>query len=347
MVLLTMQQLSGRVLSTNLIVFVLLCILLIHTTYNKWTTSFISGKIKDSLIEIKRNVSNVSNATVNCDKNDDDIYDLAFNDSYGFFADIDKISWRRQKRKANTLSYFKSKTTPEKGIENLPLWMLNNVDPMFTCPHIMRVGGMGDGGKWTCDPHRLSQHFDCLIYSIGSHGQFHFEYGLHKLFQRKCEIHVFDPNPKYARPSDMESKNITYHPWGIKSSYVPFIPRKDFVFRTIPDIVHELGHVGRRIDIFKIDCEGCEWTSYKDWILNKSNGIDVRQILIEVHPDMAPNKTNESSVVALFSDLFQAGFVPFSKEANTHPNAKPPLTLFEFSFIRLSPTFFVDTSVED
>ncbi len=32
-----------------------------------------------------------------------------------------------------------------------------NYNPIFSCPHVQRVGGVGDGAKWTCDPHRLRQ----------------------------------------------------------------------------------------------------------------------------------------------------------------------------------------------
>jgi hypothetical protein len=41
---------------------------------------------------------------------------------------------------------------------------------------------------------------------------------------------------------------------------------KNMVTHSIPEFQKLLRHEGRTIDILKIDCEGCEWTSYKDWI---------------------------------------------------------------------------------
>ena len=47
-----------------------------------------------------------------------------------------------------------------------------------------------------------------------------------------------------------------YHAWGLKSSYVDIeIPFKA-EFLSLQETLQRLGHVGRRIDIFKIDCEG-------------------------------------------------------------------------------------------
>ena len=91
-----------------------------------------------------------------------------------------------------------------------------------------------------------------------------------------------------------------------------------------------LGHTGRTIDIFKIDCEGCEWTCYKDFL---SPSIDIRQILIETH------SIRPDTVTEFFDRFFDMGFVPFSKEANTHPSAKPALELFEWSWMKLHPNF--------
>jgi hypothetical protein len=70
-------------------------------------------------------------------------------------------------------------------------------------------------------------------------------------------------------------------------------------FKTFQETIVELGHEGGPIDIFKIDCEGCEWSTYKDWL-----GADLRQILIEVHkvPKIAQS---------FFSDLQRAGYVTF------------------------------------
>lgn len=74
---------------------------------------------------------------------------------------------------------------------------------------------------------------------------------------------------------------------------------KDEPFKTFEETIKELGHDGRPIDIFKIDCEGCEWSTYKDWI-----NADLRQIVVEVH--RAPEVAQD-----FFSDLQKAGYVSF------------------------------------
>ena len=142
------------------------------------------------------------------------------------------------------------------------MWYLNNLQPVFSCPHEVRVGGHGDGPKWTCDPHRLLKK-ECLVYSVGSLGSYEWEDGLVDLIGTHCEIHIFDPG-NYARDGDPEGKNIHYHNWGLISSYDSKYKMNGrragtFNMMTFRQIKEKLGHQKRTIDILKIDCEKCEW----------------------------------------------------------------------------------------
>ena len=71
--------------------------------------------------------------------------------------------------------------SPHCGGGNAPgAWLFqNNYEPEFGSRHERRVGRLGDGGKWICDPHRLrptttkvesslqEQPQPCLVYSVG------------------------------------------------------------------------------------------------------------------------------------------------------------------------------------
>lgn len=72
-------------------------------------------------------------------------------------------------------------------------WFQSHYEPDFSCQFRKRVGGngLGDGPKWVCDPHRLIAQSKtrkkanpskpgCLIYSVGSCGDFSFETALSK-----------------------------------------------------------------------------------------------------------------------------------------------------------------------
>jgi Methyltransferase domain len=197
-----------------------------------------------------------------------------FQQSLGFFDDIPNDTWERMRRKASDFVQFQNPQNPEVGIENSFMWNLNNLEPSFTCPHVQRMGGHGDGPKWTCDPHRLIKRPDCLIYSFGSAGQYEFEDSHVKLLGNKhCEIHVFDPG-NYARPNDPTKNNIHYHQWGLKKtgdtsperSSTLFVQTganavQEKTFLTFAETLGRLGHQNRTIDIFKLDCEGCVRTT--------------------------------------------------------------------------------------
>jgi hypothetical protein len=94
----------------------------------------------------------------------------------------------------------------------------------------------------------------------------------------------------------------------------------------ISTIVKELGHGGRTIDIFKIDCEGCEWETYESWF---GEGVDIRQIQVELHGIRQSTHT-------FFKRLFDLGYVVFHKEPNTLGCGGDCI---EYSFLKLTPQF--------
>ena len=133
--------------------------------------------------------------------------------------------------------------------------------------------GGGEGTKFLCYPHRLirKEKKDCLVYSIGCAGDFNFEDAMSKKYSKECEIHVFDP-ANWTRSNDVHEKNIHYHPWGLASTYdiksKSAVWPKGYggVYKTFPETIEILCRQDRTIDIFKIDCEGCKWSTHKDWI---------------------------------------------------------------------------------
>lgn len=209
-------------------------------------------------------------------------YKIANKHSYGFFQDIPDAEWREFYQKPAILAqHYSNLTDPNYRKEDPAWWIFFNWDPYFNCPHLLKVGGLGDGPKWTCDPERIAQvaaerrekigslqksPADCLIYSVGSNGNYRFEDGLYELLAIDgtiCEVHIFDPGD-YDRPENVE-KSMHYHNWGLKSSYSeeyqPKANRGRGKYLSFPEIQRELGHQDRTIDIFKIDCESCEWVS--------------------------------------------------------------------------------------
>ena len=298
-------------------------------------------------------------------------YDWARFESYGFFTDIDDDTWRRHQQRAQTALhieslYYNQSYPNDQADTNPAAWLMMNVHPFFTCPNLRRVGGHGDGAKWTCDPHRFVQQSDCLIYSFGSSGSYTFEdtiayyrrNGPHPSHHdHTCEIHVFDPEPSYARVNDTIVHNIHYHAWALQSSRVRTTTTNTkkrkyqwqlaSQYKNLYEIIQELGHDNRRIDVLKIDCEGCEWTTYQDWLFTSNNSntthpvvrADIRQILIETHAVPDPNVIAGGPPV-FFDALIQNHYVLFSKEANTHPGARPYGLFYEWSWLKLHPNFF-------
>ena len=113
---------------------------------------------------------------------------LAFDQSYGFFDDLPEADWKIHQEWARLQPNHRYGFNPSRQYGNPALWYYNNYNPIFNCPHGKRVWGIGDGPKWICDPHRLVRQAErrkaaglpgphCLIYSVGSNGNYEFEDG--------------------------------------------------------------------------------------------------------------------------------------------------------------------------
>eukprot|EP00979_Chaetoceros_neogracilis_P016330 scaffold7697_cov264-Chaetoceros_neogracile.AAC.22 len=183
-----------------------------------------------------------------------DIYTLANNQSYGFFKDITTDNWNRlreisSKNVRHLTNDNPSIYTDVRGQRNADeksstptAWFQSHYEPDFGCMFKKRVGGNGngDGPKWERKK-RDPLTPGCVIYSVGSCGDFSFEEGLQNLLGKDiCEIHIFD-----------------------MGDYGGGMPKNMNMHITNGEL-HDLGHLHLpAIDIFKIDCEGCSGATSK------------------------------------------------------------------------------------
>ena len=138
--------------------------------------------------------------------------------------------------------------------------------------------------------------------------------------------------------------NVHYHQWGLKSSYdsnyTPSLYKgiEPMEMLTFQETLLRLNHQNRVIDIFKLDCERCEWSSYKDWM-----GGKIRQLIIEVHGVPSPYGPNEwhhaaQNVSDFYDGLQNHGFAMYFKEPNVYGRGK----CVEFGYIKLRSDFWGD-----
>lgn len=255
-------------------------------------------------------------------------FQVASKESFNFFDNVRSSDWNLLKdRVKNRQNHFRP--DPASYLNVPGNWYMGNFESDFTCPHERKIGGLGDGSKWICDPHRIGPQIrarkerggnGCLVYSVGSNGNFLFELSLKDMIGEDCEVHVFD----VVNFKDETPPGVFFHSWGFKSKNNlvnnPYL-------RSFEETVAHLGHKGKVIDIFKIDCEGCEWDIYQDLL---SADVRMNQILVEVH-----NKPR----IDFFESLQRAGYVTFHKESNLI-GARPDNVAVEYAMVKLAPEFF-------
>jgi Methyltransferase domain len=74
-----------------------------------------------------------------------------YNESFGYFTDILNETWIRMKRRAQqaimSMHQYKFPDHPERAHGVPTRWYARNLLPVFSCPHVIRVGGHGEGPK--------------------------------------------------------------------------------------------------------------------------------------------------------------------------------------------------------
>lgn len=117
---------------------------------------------------------------------------------------------------------------------------------------------------------------------------------------------------------------VNYHQIGFGADQPP-------TYKSLKTLVNELGHNKRTVDIFKIDCEGCEWSTAKHWF---DADITLRQIQIELHSSN-PNTTPE-----FFDFMYENNYVITHKESNIEYTGPANDVCIEYAFLKLAPEFF-------
>jgi hypothetical protein len=209
-------------------------------------------------------------------------------DSFGFLEYSD-VQWKRMR------SVHLAQSRRQRGVQSDSgrKFFQSNWEPTISCAMQQRIGPVGDGGKWVCDAYRIAQAEECNVVSIGSNNDWSFEIAVHKL-NPVCKIFTFD-------------HTITPHN---KPPYVTFMkfgigPTDTGQILTVSNALWKIGLHMKKVDIFKIDCEGCEKYIYPSF-----GQFDLRQILMEVHKSNWP-------VNSLFEGMLSAGYAIFHKEPNT------------------------------
>lgn len=264
---------------------------------------------------------------------------LSLHESLGFFSEPNE-QWELRKRihiaQVQRDVYFKEQAVQEcQYCHRGALWFQIHYEPSFSCTFERRLGRMGEGGKWVCDPHRITQSVadgrSCLVYSFGSNNDLSFETSVHSEISSRCEVHIFDPQPLEEGLLAKHGRlpiNMTYHAYGLAAR------GSKGGGKPLAEIVEELGHVPGTIDILKIDCEGCEWSTYREWL---DAGVRIRQILIELHwEEFAPGAGAPVQAHQFFNFLFDHGYVIFHKESNTFGCSGECI---EYSFLKMHPAF--------
>jgi len=274
--------------------------------------------------------------------------------SYGLFPDLPESQWYNQKE--HTRQIRKDEERKHHGLHLIPnqkrTWPTD-----FDCPMEQVVGGGGlfhrGGGITVCNPQgiRSASHSrdtsgrqvgDCLVYSSYNHPtDLKFETALLDVIG-PCEIHVFNPyglrkdNGGDFPMNTLVGMNTHLHLWGFEKSGSKLLDPKAPDIKSLQDTVQVLGHGNRTVDLFVLDCGGCELDIVEDWfdrswfVNNQRNGVDLMQVIVKVHS--ARHKIMDN----FFNTILRNGYVTYFKGKKERGGGSR-----WYGFLKLSPDYFV------
>jgi len=140
---------------------------------------------------------------------------------------------------------------------------------------------------------------DCIVYSIGGNNQWAFENDILK--NTPCEVHTFDCTGPVTRFKPPKNDRLHFHHICLGTQHQEAAKECPGTFVicgevwTLAEMQKRLNH--HRIDLFKMDIEGFEWSLFESWpeLADASAGKVVLpyQILVEIHfgtqfPELRP-----------------------------------------------------------
>jgi hypothetical protein len=210
---------------------------------------------------------------------------------------------------------------------------------------ILNVYGNGDGEKFVCSnaPSFVdtSSGSDCWIASIGSNGDFSFEYSVYE--QSSCHIHTFDCTGTWEVPHNISSR-VTLHPICVSDhtngSYMAW---NDIVARAT-------NGKGTPPAYLKMDVEGWEYAVLPSLAMYPD--VAPEQIAVELHVVTYPQAVStminspwgprpgtnllyveQKSFVSLMSTMFEAGYKLVWRQDNKYCAHCSEILLMRDSFV--------------
>jgi len=164
------------------------------------------------------------------------------------------------------------------------------VIPNSCTGHLTRIGGRDliasltgwprDGSKLICGFEQMDDSHHCLVFSLGSHGDWTFEEEMLET-KKNCRTVTFDCTGDFAPPTHIADR-ATFH----KTCY-GLDPARGPQFRGMEEMMKE-SQVSR-ISFLKMDIEMAEWEYFEDMFKNfdpKNSTHLPDQIVVELHwPD--------------------------------------------------------------